>query len=65
MANGCPAPLNVAVEYEELDFENAFAHQTKYRGPPTPELEEAWAELWFCKSLNGMEGAEIPLLTWV
>lgn len=44
------APLQEVVEYEEVDFVNPFAHDTIYRGPPTPELEDAWADLWFCKS---------------
>jgi hypothetical protein len=47
------APLMDAegvVEYEERDFENDFAHQTKYRGPPTQALEDAWHDLWFCRS---------------
>ncbi|TVY38938.1 Cyclochlorotine biosynthesis protein [Lachnellula subtilissima] len=52
----CAAQLSVwsplmeaegVVEYKETDFENDFAHQTKYRGPPTQELEDAWSDLWF------------------
>jgi hypothetical protein len=46
------APLNEIVEYQEVDFVNPFAHQTPYRGPPTPELEDAWAHLWFCESTS-------------
>lgn len=45
----CQAPLNDAIEYSELDFENPFAHPSIYRGPPTPELETAWDELWNSK----------------
>ena len=41
--------MNEAVQYEERDFINPFAHDTIYRGPPTPELESAWVDLWFCK----------------
>lgn len=43
-----PAPLIDAgvVQYYEGDFDNAFAHQTVYRGVPTVELENAWARLW-------------------
>lgn len=44
------APLNDVVEYEEVDFVNPFAHQTIYRGPPTPQLEAAWEKLWYCKN---------------
>ena len=49
-----PAPANEAVEYETINFDNAFAHQTVYRGPPTPELETAWQELWFCECLTSL-----------
>lgn len=42
------APLLEAVEYEDVNFENSFAHKTKYRGPPTAELEEEWGKLWHC-----------------
>lgn len=45
------SPLQHVVEYESYDFDNAFAHQTIYRGPPTPELEEAWSKLWYCTFL--------------
>ncbi|KAF2099796.1 hypothetical protein NA57DRAFT_75301 [Rhizodiscina lignyota] len=45
------------VSYYDTEFENEFAHKTKYRGPPTPELEEAWDQLWnrgaFEVSLDG------------
>ena len=40
------APLNEAVEYEDFNFDNKFAHKTKFRGPPTHELEERWTNLW-------------------
>ena len=42
------APLLDVVEYEDINFDNDFAHQTKYRGPPTKELEEDWDKLWLC-----------------
>jgi hypothetical protein len=42
------APANIAIEYEERDFDNDFAHDTIYRGPPTPALEQAWDKLWRC-----------------
>ena len=42
------APLLDVVEYEDVNFDNDFAHQTKYRGPPTKELEEEWSKLWLC-----------------
>ncbi|KAL2212808.1 hypothetical protein CC79DRAFT_1318717 [Sarocladium strictum] len=40
------SPLNEAIDYYEADLENEFDQQTIYRGPPTPELENAWDELW-------------------
>ena len=42
------APLLDVVEYEDVNFDNDFAHQTEYRGPPTKELEEEWNKLWLC-----------------
>ena len=42
------APLLDVVGYEDINFDNDFAHQTKYRGPPTKELEEEWNKLWLC-----------------
>ncbi|RAL04917.1 oxidase ustYa family protein, partial [Aspergillus ibericus CBS 121593] len=39
------APLLEAVEYRDMNFSNRFAQQSKYRGPPTPDIEEAWQEL--------------------
>ncbi|KAI8628055.1 hypothetical protein F5Y19DRAFT_439414 [Xylariaceae sp. FL1651] len=40
------SPANEAIEYEIIEPNNAFAHKSPYRGPPTPELETAWDELW-------------------
>ncbi|KAI1263900.1 hypothetical protein F5Y18DRAFT_428783 [Xylariaceae sp. FL1019] len=39
------SPVLDAVEYSSLDFDNEFAHKTKYRGPPTGDVESAWHEL--------------------
>jgi hypothetical protein len=38
--------MNEAVEFEERDFANAFAQQSPFRGPPTPELESSWNSIW-------------------
>ncbi|KAI0013826.1 hypothetical protein F4779DRAFT_294666 [Xylariaceae sp. FL0662B] len=43
------------IEYYDTNFENEFAHETKYRGPPTPEREEAWDKLW------NRGAAEVPV----
>ncbi|KAI1282903.1 hypothetical protein F5Y07DRAFT_394868 [Xylaria sp. FL0933] len=40
------SPANEAIEYEIIEPDNAFAHESPYRGPPTPELETAWDGLW-------------------
>lgn len=34
------------VEFYEGDFTNYFNHSSKYRGPPSKELEENWLYLW-------------------
>lgn len=49
------APLNEAVEYEDFNFDNKFAHKTEFRGPPTEELEETWTEMWQSKFLGSMK----------
>lgn len=41
-----------AVEFWEGDLRNEFNHSTIYRGPPTPEREKAWDELWRRKNRN-------------
>ncbi|MCJ1402924.1 hypothetical protein MMC11_006145 [Xylographa trunciseda] len=41
------SPAIESVEYEELNFDNLFRHQTVYRGPPTNELEREWERLYF------------------
>ena len=42
------APMMEAVEYGKVQFENAFHQKSQYRGSPTPELEQAWLDLWNC-----------------
>ncbi|TLD15798.1 uncharacterized protein PgNI_02498 [Pyricularia grisea] len=41
------APALEAVEYVTFDFDNAFNSTSKYRGPPTPEVEEVWFNLTY------------------
>lgn len=43
------APMWDAVEFWEGDLINYFNHSTIYRGPPTPEREKAWDDLWHCE----------------
>lgn len=40
------SPAFEAVEYVDVQFQNGFFEQSKYRGRPTPEIEKAWFELW-------------------
>ncbi|GAW23851.1 hypothetical protein ANO14919_134280 [Xylariales sp. No.14919] len=50
-----PAIEDGIVEYYDTNFKNEFAHKTKYRGPPTPEIEVAWDQIW------NLGGVEVPL----
>ncbi|KAI0455260.1 hypothetical protein F5B21DRAFT_503560 [Xylaria acuta] len=34
------------VEYYDTNFQNEFGGRSAYIGPPTPELEERWNDLW-------------------
>lgn len=43
------APALEAVEYHDIDFINDFNSTSIYRGPPTPEREEAWDKLTYSK----------------
>ncbi|KUL80348.1 hypothetical protein ZTR_09709 [Talaromyces verruculosus] len=49
------SPALEAVEYETYTFQNSFNQSSIYRGPPTPERENAWNEL-----MHG-PGVNIPL----
>ncbi|KDN68869.1 hypothetical protein CSUB01_11784 [Colletotrichum sublineola] len=41
------APALEAVEFIQLDFDDAFNSTSIYRGPPTPEREKAWFDLTY------------------
>jgi len=45
-ANVFEAPAFEAVELYDTDFANEFTSRNIYRGPPTPEREDAWRDLW-------------------
>lgn len=51
------------IEYYSADFANSFAHETKYRGPPTPELDMAWDQLWDRTASPCQLCVLVPLLT--
>ncbi|KAI1197114.1 hypothetical protein F5X97DRAFT_344061 [Nemania serpens] len=46
------SPANEVIEYQLLEPNNSFAHESPYRGPPTPELESAWTKLWLHGSIR-------------
>jgi hypothetical protein len=45
--NSYVAPMLEAVEYHEVVYEPSS--NTKFKGIPTPQLEDAWDSLWQCK----------------
>jgi hypothetical protein len=34
------------VEYEDVQFSNAFYEPSPYKGKPNPSLEKSWSDLW-------------------
>lgn len=52
------APVWDGVEFWEGDFENEFPHKTLYRGPPTPEREKAWEDLWLRERRPSRQGGK-------
>ncbi|KID72767.1 Cyclochlorotine biosynthesis protein O [Metarhizium brunneum] len=46
------SPLWEAVEFWEGNFDNDFAHPSKYRGPPTLELQKTWDDLWGVRGIG-------------
>ncbi|TWU72238.1 hypothetical protein ED733_000181 [Metarhizium rileyi] len=46
------SPLWEAVEFWEGNFENDFTHPSKYRGPPTLELQQTWNSLWGVRGIG-------------
>lgn len=40
-----PAPALEAVRYERIAFNGDLKEPNRYRGPPSPELDEAWHQL--------------------
>lgn len=46
-----PAPLLEAVDedYQEVRFKYSLWYKSPYKGPPTPQVHQAWQELMQCK----------------
>ncbi|EKG14304.1 hypothetical protein MPH_08484 [Macrophomina phaseolina MS6] len=40
------------VKYESVNFDLAFDQASPYRGPPTPEREKLWDELWHMRGIS-------------
>ncbi|KAF6832650.1 hypothetical protein CPLU01_06046 [Colletotrichum plurivorum] len=47
-----PSPVHDVLEYEDVQFDNAFWKESPYKGKPTPELEAKWKELWYYGSFD-------------
>ncbi|KXH52320.1 hypothetical protein CNYM01_02136 [Colletotrichum nymphaeae SA-01] len=52
------APVQDVLEYEDVQFDNAFWKTSPYKGRPTPELEAKWKDLWYSlnKTSHGTSG---------
>ncbi|TQV92590.1 tat pathway signal sequence [Cordyceps javanica] len=55
------APIFPSLDFWEGDFQNDFARESIYRGPPTREREQAWDELWHHQGVGVSEEGLIAL----
>ncbi|KHO01425.1 uncharacterized protein MAM_00426 [Metarhizium album ARSEF 1941] len=46
------SPVWEAVEFWEGNFDNDFTHPSKYRGPPTRQLQQNWDDLWGVRGIG-------------
>ncbi|KAK1702202.1 uncharacterized protein BDZ83DRAFT_595764 [Colletotrichum acutatum] len=46
------SPVQDILEYEDVQFDNAFWKTSPYKGRPTPELEAKWKGLWYYGSFD-------------
>ncbi|KAF4781224.1 hypothetical protein HER10_EVM0008872 [Colletotrichum scovillei] len=46
------SPVQDILEYEDVQFDNAFWKTSPYKGRPTPELEAKWKDLWYYGSFD-------------
>ncbi|WQF88134.1 Putative mycotoxin biosynthesis protein UstYa [Colletotrichum destructivum] len=56
-----PSPVHDVLEYEDVQFDNAFWKPSPYKGKPTPELEAKWKELWYYGSFD-LPSSALPAL---
>ncbi|TQN63752.1 Cyclochlorotine biosynthesis protein O, partial [Colletotrichum shisoi] len=54
-------PVHDVMEYEAVQFDNAFWKPSPYKGKPTPELEAKWKELWYYGSFD-LPSSALPAL---
>ncbi|OLN87595.1 hypothetical protein CCHL11_10099 [Colletotrichum chlorophyti] len=47
-----PSPVHEVLEYEDVQFDNAFWKPSPYKGKPTPDLEAKWKDLWYYGSFD-------------
>ncbi|KAJ4301949.1 hypothetical protein N0V90_004045 [Kalmusia sp. IMI 367209] len=40
-----PAPARGAIQWEKTSFQNALGQENPFKGPPRPELDQAWHDL--------------------
>ncbi|KAK1622337.1 hypothetical protein BDP81DRAFT_360924 [Colletotrichum phormii] len=46
------SPVQDALEFEDVQFDNGFWKSSPYKGRPTPELEARWKDLWYYGSFD-------------
>lgn len=53
VAHKFPAPAISAIQYKNIVFTSGFGQErTEYQGPPTPERNALWDDLYGCKCLR-------------
>lgn len=57
------APINEAIKekYVDVRFNGSLWFDSPYKGPPTPEVEQAWQDLMACKQLQ-LQLPKTPIL---
>ena len=54
-----PAPVLEAIneEYQDIRFKYSLWYQSPYKGPPTPEVHQAWNNIMQCKHYTPSRGS--------